>query len=191
MIKEIHSMLLFVLLAPNLHGQKGEKVVKLFKTATEFSEARPSLLVDCNSKNKILLNGFFNKNYITVKEGDSTYNIFKNKVYGYQTCNKQVFRFLNKKELLLLNGSDEILLYRHQVPKPPTGRTNVTNYYFSIGAEGKVESLTFKNMKSTFKHNTAFLDLIDRTFKYNTDLAKYDDVHKIYIINLLLKNSRN
>ncbi len=191
MIKPICNIFLLLVLTFHLYAQKGNKVVVVYKTAIEFSSAKPSLILACNSKNKILLNDFFNKSYITIKQGDSSYQLFKKSIYGYQTCNSQVFRFFNKKELLLLNKEEKILIYKHLVSKPPTGRTNVTNYYFSFGKEGEVQKLTFKNLKSRFKNNPDFLDLINNAFKYNTDLATFDDIHKTYAVNLLLNKSEN
>lgn len=191
MIKPICNIFLLLILTFHLYAQKGNKVVVVYKTAIEFSSAKPSLILACNSKNKILLNDFFNKSYITIKQGDSSYQLLKKSIYGYQTCNSQVFRFFNKKELLLLNKEEKILIYKQLVSKPPTGRTNVTNYYFSIGKEGEVQKLTFKNLKSRFKNNPDFLDLINNAFKYNTDLATFDDIHKTYTVNLLLNKSEN
>lgn len=178
------------ILCLNLYSQKGSRVNILYKTETEFTNGRPSFAFECKSKNKILLNDFFIKNYVTVKEGDSTYKFLKRNLYGYQTCNGQVYRFLNKKELLLLNNDKEILIYRHPITKPPLGRTNVTNYYFSIGKNGKVLKLTFNNLKESFADNTIFLGLIESEFKYNTDLAGYDEKIKKYRVNVLLEKSK-
>ena len=178
------------MLAVNLFAQKGERVIGIFKTGKDFKEGNLSYIMDCNSKkNKILLNDLFNKKYITVKQNDNSYNLFKNSIYGYESCNKDVYRFLNKKELLLLNQDEEILIYKHFVSKPPTGRTNVTNYYFSIGKEGEVKELTIKNLKNAFHSNPEFVALIDKNFKYNMDLAAFDKSNKIYRINELLKQT--
>lgn len=185
-----YCIFLFCVLSINLYAQKGNRVKILYKTEAEFSNESPSFDFDCKSKNKILLNDFFMKSYVTVKNGDSTYKFPKRDLYGFQTCNGQMFRFLDKKELLLLNTNEEILIYRHQVTKPPSGRTNVTNYYFSVGKEGKVMKLTFKNLKAVFAGNTGFLNLVEIKFKYNTDLAKYDEEFRKYSINVLLQKSK-
>ena len=192
MIRRIYSMALFGLLAINLFAQKGERVTGIYKTSADFNDGKLSFAIDCNSKkNKILLNDLFNKKYITIKQNDSSYTFLKNSIYGYETCNKKVYRFLNKKELLLLNQAEEILIYKQLVSKPPTGRTNVTNYYFSIGKEGEVQKLIIKNLKTAFHNNTKFQVLIDNNFKYNMDLAAFDENNKIYKINWLLNKLKN
>jgi hypothetical protein len=190
MKKRIFSLAVFYLLSIALHAQKSSRVKMLYKTDLEFVTGKPSFNFDCNAKNKILLNDFFFKSYVSVRDGDSVYKYPKNRLYAYQTCTGQLFRFLNKKELLLLNKEEEILIYKHLVSKPPTGRTNVTNYYFSMGSEAEVQSLTIKNLKAAFSKNERFKLLIDNHFKYNTDLAAFDETNQMYKINWLLKQTR-
>lgn len=188
MIKIIYIVLVFAL---HLFSLQDEKVIGIFKTGKDYKKGKLSFLSDCNSrKSKILLNDFFNKKYITVKQNDSSFNLFKNSIWGFQTCGKEVYRLLNKKELLLLNTNEEILIYKHILPKATSGRTNVTRYYFSIGKEAEVQSLTIKNLKAAFSSNEKFQSLIDKNFKYNTDLAAYDETNKMYKINWLLKQTQ-
>jgi hypothetical protein len=181
---------MFCILSANLYAQKSSRVKMLYKTETEFSNANPSFDFECKSKDRIFLNDFFIKNYVTVRKGDSIYKFSKSNLYGYQTCNGKVYRFLNRKELLLMNNNEDILIYRHQVAKQTSGRTNVTNYYFSIGKKGKILKLTFKNLKEIFADNTVFLSFLESEFKYNTDLAGYDEELKKYKINVFLDKSK-
>lgn len=181
----------FLFLSITMFAQKGERIMGIFKTGEDFRKGKLSYAIACTSKkSKILLNDFFVKKYITVKQNDSSFHFFKDSIWGYEKCNKEVFRFLHKKELLLLNPSEEILIYKHILSKPTSGRTNVTRYYFSLGKLAGVQSLTFKNLKAAFSSNEKFKSLIAKNFKYNTDLAWYDDTNKMYKINLLLKQSQ-
>ena len=193
MIKTIYYTLVFGLYTIHVFAQKSERVIGIFKTAKDFSDGKLCSSIDCNSKkNKILLNDLFNEKYIILKQNDSNYKLLKNSIYGYETCNKKVYRFLNKKELLLLNQEEKILIYKQLLAKPLTGgRTNVTNYYFSIGKEGEVQKLIIKNLKTAFHNNTKFQVLIDNNFKYNMDLAAFDENNKIYKINWLLNKLKN
>ena len=191
MIKTFNCILFLLGFTISLYAQKGERVIGIFKTGKDFSEGKISFQIDCSSKeNKILLNDFFMRKYITVKQNDSSFHLLKDSIWGFKNCNHQVYRFLHKKELLFLNQNEEILIYKHIVSKPPLGRTNVTNYYFSMGKEGEVQSLTIKNLKSAFNRNEKFKSLIDNNFKYNTDLAAYDKTNKMYKINWLLKQTQ-
>lgn len=191
MRKRFFKTLLFVLLVINLFAQKGDRVMGVFKTRQDFSKEKLSYVIDCNSKrSKILLNDFFSKKYITVKKNDSSFHLFKDSIWGYVNCNNQVYRFLHKKELLLLNQNEEILIYHHILPKATSGRTNVTRFYFSIGKEAEVQSLTIKNLKAAFSNNEKFKSLIDNHFKYNTDLAAFDATNQMYKINWLLKQTQ-
>jgi hypothetical protein len=180
---------LLLIISFNLFAQK-ERVRGIYRTSDDFSKGNLSFDNNCNNKDtRIRLNDFFSKKYITVKKGDSSLKLLKNDIFGYRNCNNEIFRFKGKIELFLLNAGEQILIYKHIVSKPPTGRTNVTNYYFSLGVNFLVQTLTIKNLKNAFPVNLFFHNLIDKNFKYNTDLAAFDEANKIYKINLLLKES--
>jgi hypothetical protein len=59
-----------------------------------------------------------------------------------------------------------------------------------MGSEAEVQSLTIKNLKAAFSKNERFKLLIDNHFKYNTDLAAFDETNQMYKINWLLKQTR-
>lgn len=180
---------LLLIISFNLFSQK-ERVRGIYRTSEDFVKGNLSFDNNCNNQNlRIRLNDFFSKKYITVKKGDSSLNLLKNDIFGYRNCNNEIFRFKGKIELFLLNAGEQILIYKHIVSKPPTGRTNVTNYYFSVGINSPVQKLTIKNLKGAFPANLTFHSRIDENFKYNTDLAAFDEANKIYKINLLLKES--
>ncbi|MBR2647910.1 MAG: hypothetical protein ACRCSM_09565 [Sediminibacterium sp.] len=172
-----------------LFAQK-ERVRGIYKTCDDFVKGNLSFDNNCNIRNiRIRLNDFFSKKYITVKKGDSSLKLLKNDIFGYINCRNEVFRFKGKIELFLLNAGEQILIYKHIVSKPPTGRTNVTNYYFSLGVNSPVQKLTIRNLKNIFPANSIFKNFIDKNFRYNTDLAEFDKVNKMYKVNLLLSES--
>ncbi|MBE7170456.1 MAG: hypothetical protein INR73_07695 [Williamsia sp.] len=171
-----------------LFAQKDSSGVYL--TGEDFQQRKLSYAINCNTEqHKIKLNDFFGKSYITVKHFDSSYKLNKNQIFGYKTCDGEIVRFLEKKELVLLNADETILIYRHEVSKPGKGQTNVTNYYFSKDALSPAQSLTIKNVKKAFPDNHAFHMKLDEMFKYNTELAVYDDFHKMYKLNWIFKQN--
>lgn len=180
---------LLLIISFNLFSQK-ERVRAIYRTSEDFVKGNLSFDNNCNNKHlRIRLNDFFSKKYITVKRGDSSLRLLKNDIFGDRNCNNEIFRFKGKIELFLLNAGEQILIYKHIVSKPPMGRTNVTNYYFSLGVNFPVQTLTIKNLKNAFPTNLIFNNFIDANFKYNTDLAAFDEIKKIYRINLLLNES--
>jgi hypothetical protein len=192
MIKKImYSILMFALPAIHLFAQKGEKIIGVFKTAKDFSEENLSFFIDCGSKeSRISLNDFLNKDYLSVKEGSSVHKLFKDSVYGYKTCNGKEYLFFGSNELLLINPGERILIYKEHLPKPLTGgKTNVTNYYFSVGKDKGVQKLTINNLKMVFRGSSEFRALIDKNFRYNSDLVEFDKSYKMYKINLILRQS--
>jgi len=187
--QKIIIALLLQTVSLTLIAQK-ERVRGIYKTGDDFKTGKISFDNDCTTKRKIRLNDFFMQPYITIKENDSSLTILKTDIFGYRNCNNEIFRFKGKQELLLLNTSGQILIYKLQNNNPPAGsRTNVTNYYFSYGANSPVEKLTIKNLKKTFPDNHSFHHLIDENFKYNTDLAGFDKSNSIFKINLLFNES--
>jgi hypothetical protein len=64
--------------------------------------------------------------------------------------------------------------------------TSEKTYFFSIGPAGDVLPLTILNLKKAFPENHAFHDLLDMSFKHDSDLTKYDDFHKMFKVNRLL-----
>ena len=181
--------IMLLIISCNLFSQK-ERVRGIYITSDDFVKGNLSFDNNCNIKNtRIRLNDFFSKKYITVKKGDSSLTLLKNDIFGYINCRNEVFRFKGKIELFLLNAGEQILIYKHIVSKPPTGRTNVTNYYFSLGVYSPVQKLTISNLKNIFPANSIFKNFIDKNFRYNTDLAEFDKVNKMYKVNLLLSES--
>lgn len=180
---------LLLIISFNLFAQK-ERVRGIYRTSDDFAKGNLSFDNNCNNRNtRISLNDFFAKRYITVKKGDTSLRLLKSDIFGYRNCKNEVFRFKGKVELFLLSAEEQIFIYKHIVSKPPTGRTNVTNYYFSVGLNSPVQKLTIKNLKNAFPANLIFNNFIDADFKYNTDLAAFDEANKIYRINLLLNES--
>lgn len=186
--QKITIALLFQIVSLTLIAQK-ERVRGLYKSSNDFVNGNLSFDNNCKTT-KIRLNDFFMQSYITVKVDDSSLKLLKSDVFGYRNCNNEIFRFKGKRELLLLNTNGQIFIYKLPNNNPPAGsRTNVTNYYFSFGANSPVEKLTIKNLKNTFPANLSFHHLIDENFKYNTDLAGIDKPNNIFRINLLLNES--
>src|SRR6266542_5649264 len=163
----------------------------IYKNGNDYSNGKLSLAINCETeKHKINLNDFFNKPYIIVKHNDSSYKFYKKEIFGYKICNGSIYRFNGKKELLLLNPSEQILIYKYILPnRTQGGSTNITNYYFSINAMAPVQLLTKTNLKKIFPGNEQFVDELDRIFKYNTELAAYDDYHKMYKINWIYQTT--
>lgn len=180
---------ILIIVSFTLFAQK-ERVRGIYKTCDDFVKGNLSFDNNCNIRNiRIRLNDFFSKKYITVKKGDSSLKYLKKDIFGYRNCKNDFFRFKGKIELLLLNAGEQILIYKHIVSKPPTGRTNVTNYYFSLCIYSPVQKLTISNLKNIFPANSVFKNFIDKNFRYNTDLAEFDKVNKMYKVNLLLSES--
>ena len=163
----------------------------IYKTAGDFQQRVLSYAINCKTeKHKIKLNDFFNKPYLFVVHNDSTIKLYKKDIFGYRFCSGEVYRTKGKNEYQVLNYEEPvIIIYRINISKPPTGKTNVTNYYFSKDAFSPVLKLTKKNLKEAFPGNQRFHEQLDTRFKYNTELASFDKVHSMYSINWIYQNT--
>ncbi|MBX9784882.1 MAG: hypothetical protein K2X48_16450, partial [Chitinophagaceae bacterium] len=127
------TALLFSIIPFSAIAQK-ERVKGIYITSGDFTKGNLSFDNHCDkTKTKIKLNDFFSKPCITIKQAGNNVRFLKSNIFGYINCRNQFFRFKGKQELLLLNAGEEIHIYKHIISKPPAGRTNVTNYYFSLG----------------------------------------------------------
>ena len=192
MRKIIFSSTLSLLLALHLFAQRGEKITGIYKNKNDFTEDKLSYPVECNeTKNSIRVNDLFNKPYVIVKYNGNTYAILKKTFYGYKNCKEERYVFYENKELLLLNRGEEIAIYKNENTRIREGaRINVTNKYFMVEGENKIQKLTISNLKNAFPSNKKFQQLVDENFKYNTDLGAYDATNHIFKITYLLNESR-
>jgi hypothetical protein len=64
-------------------------------------------------------------------------------------------------------------------------------YFFSVGPNGDILPLTILNLKKTVADNHVFHDLLDMSFKHDSDLTKYDKFHNMFKVNRLLASSND
>lgn len=164
----------------------------IYLTAVDFQQQKLAYTINCKTeKHKIRLNDFFNKPYLIVKHNDTAVKLYKKDIFGYRFCSGEVYRTKGKQEYQVLNYKEQgIIIYRRNVTKPPSGKTNVTNFYFSKDAFSPVQKLTKKNLKEAFPGNQRFHEQIDAGFKYNTELASFDKFHSMYSINWIYKSTK-
>ena len=176
----------------NLYSFAQDDSSGIYKTAEDFQQRKLSYAINCKTeKHKIRLNDFFNKPYLLVKHNDSTIKLYKKDIFGYRFCTGDTYRAKGKKEYQVLNYEEAvIIIYRKNVTKPPRGKTNVTNYYFSRDAFSPIQKLTIKNLKEAFPDKRRFHEQIDAKFKYNTELASFDKIHNMYSINWIYQTTK-
>lgn len=116
--------------------QKGQKDSSgVYMSAVDFTNKKLTYGINCKTENhKIKLNIFFNRDYITVIHEGNKYNISKDSVFGFKTCNGSSYRIADKIDYTILNADDNLLLYEFipmsapKNPQPPVHK-------FSKGAD--------------------------------------------------------
>ena len=60
-------------------------------------------------------------------------------------------------------------------------------YFFSVDAASEPQPLTKSNVKAAYPDNHKFHDALDAQFKEDNELYAYDNFHKMYKLNQILK----
>lgn len=89
----------------------------------------------------------------------------------------------------IINAGEAIIIYKyvHRAHSPKEAEKYAPKYFFTTSASDVLQPLTIDNLKKAFPNNHPFHDALDATFKEDKELASYDNFHKMYKINWLLK----
>ncbi len=163
----------------------------VYLTAADYQNGRLGFEGDCASKaHKLEVHDVWNKPYIDVKHDSEKHRYSKSDVFGFRACDGRDYRFGSKLEYQILEPK-ELYIYGREI-SVSQGRTyrTVHEYYFSVGANGQIQSLAVGNLKQAFPQNHLFHDWLDATFGAGQDVAEYDEFHKMFKVNRLLIASR-
>jgi len=182
----IMMCVLFVTITVATKGQKDSSGV--YMTAVDFTNKKLTYGINCKTENhKIKLNNFFNRDYITVIHEGNKYNISKDSVFGFKTCNGSSYRIADKIDYTILNADDNLLLYEF-IPMSAPKNPQQPVHKFSNGADGPMLDLTIENVKNIYPDNHLFHDEIENIFRSNSSLLSYDRYHKQYkLVRLFIK----
>ena len=91
----------------------------------------------------------------------------------------------------VMNPGESIIIYKYNHPahSPKEAEKYATKYFFTTQTTDVLKELTKGNLKTAFSTNHTFHDALDANFNQDTELRNYDDFHKMYKLNWLLKNS--
>lgn len=129
---------------------------------------------------------------VKVKHGGETHMLDKNNIYGYRNTKGVDFRFVGNSSYRILTPEEPIIIYKYGEPhtdvkkNPPV---QMNRYYFSTDANNSPLSLTIPNLKRAFPDNTRFHEALDKNFKSDDELDRFDRVRNRYTINVLLDES--
>lgn len=165
-----------------LSAQHTEHLKGIYLTAEDFKLKK---LTHASKHTHLKLHEVFKKDIIEVKLNDSTYTYEKKDVYGYRESSGEEYRIIDGKFHLIVNPSENILIYK--VPKGTVqkGLTQTYAYYFSVNHSSSIMELTMRNVEKAFGNNKKFDEFVEIHFKSDSDLLEYDSEHKMYKLNRL------
>ena len=162
----------------------------VYLSASDFASGKLTYEINCaTEQHKIKLNEFLNKDYITVVHNKQPHNLQKKEIFGYKDCDDLSYRFTGDNHYVILNPTEEILLYKHTIAGSKNQEAAI-HYYFSLSSKGEVQTLTLANLKNAVPNNLKFHDALDAEFKTDGQLASYDSFHKMYKVNRLYRSNK-
>ncbi len=178
--------IVFALISLNALSQESG----VYMSASDFATGKLTYAIDCSTeRHKIKLNEFLNLNYITVVHNGETHNLTKKEIFGYKDCEGVAYRFINDGHFVILNPSEEILIYKH-TKGASKNQQAVTHYYYNVVGSDTVARLTLENLKNLLPDNHKFHDALDAAFKSDNELARYDSFHKMYQVTHIYLSSK-
>lgn len=96
----------------------------------------------------------------------------------------------NNQNYKAINSGEAIVIYKyaHLSHTPKEAEKYAPTYFFVTSASDELIPLSKMNLKKAFPTNHPFHDALDENFKEDKELINYDEFHKMYKINWLLKN---
>ncbi|MCK6617108.1 MAG: hypothetical protein L6Q51_05665 [Cyclobacteriaceae bacterium] len=155
----------------------------VYLTLSDFQQQKLAYAIICRTqKHKIKQTSFSDQKFIKVVHNDSVITLSKSEVFGYRDCKGLFHRFIDKVNYAILNPTEYIILYKHEVR---AHKQSELHYMFSRGLDGHVYKLTKQNLKQAFSDQFEFQKKIDEVFKNDIELSRYDKATKTYLINWL------
>ena len=192
-MKKVYYLL--AVLASTIIGAQSASAQKdssgIYKTADDFQKRKLTYAINCKTeKHKINPNILFKGSEVKVKHMGTTYSMKKSEVFGYRACDGKEYRFVDNKEYSVLNPGETLIIYVYQHPAHSAKNASQypPMYFFSKGVATGLQELTKGNLKTAFPDNHEFHDTLDENFKEDKELINYDNFHKMYKVNWLLKN---
>ena len=167
------------------------KTSGVYLSAQDYQNHRLSFVGQCGSKDHGLeLHDVLHKSYIHVKHDSKKKRFEKKDLFGFQACDGRDFRFVSNLEYQIMEAN-ELYIYMHEswISHGRTSQT-VQDYYFSVGASGPIQALTFRNLKAALPDNFRFLGLVASRIEDDRELAQYDKSKQTFAVNRLLLESR-
>lgn len=160
----------------------------IYLTPSDYLAGKLSLSNPCGKSHKIKLNDFWGNHHITVMHDGQRYHFNKDSIYAYQDCKGKVFRFFsdysNEYEIV---EKKTVTVYSNVISEGTgKGIHSVTRYYFSVLPDAPIKPLTLENVKNAFPDKHALHDELDKYFRTDAELCKYDARHKAFRINHIL-----
>jgi len=166
----------------------------IYKTSGDFQQRKLSYAINYKTeKHKINSDMLFNSADIKVKHDGKSYTLLKSETYGYRSTKGEEFRFVDNKEYRILNPGENLLMYvyKHPSHSPKEVEKYTSSYFFSTDAASLPQSLTKANLKAAYPENHKLHDEVDSAFKNDSELYSYDQFHKMYKLNRIMKMNIN
>jgi hypothetical protein len=155
----------------------------VYLTAEDYMNGKLTMAGESGSGHKIEVHNLTGKPFIHVTDGTETREFDKSSIYGYRDHEGKAFRFVGN-DVYEIRDAGKLFIY--ETERIVRKGTAESAYFFSVGAAGEVFPLTLLNLKKACPGNHGFHDSLDATFRSDSELTRYDSLHKMFKVNRLL-----
>jgi hypothetical protein len=160
----------------------------VYLTATDHKNGRLVFEGDCKSKaHRLNLHDVLNKPYVDVTHESEKRRYSESDLFGFRACDGHGYRFSTKLEYQILESRDLYVYSRERYTSHGKVNITFTDYFFSVGPDGPILSLTLENLKQAFPGNHKYRDLLDANFGAGQSLEEFE----MFKINRLLSIREN
>ena len=182
-------LLINIVMTPALNAA-GRGSSGIYMTANDYKNGTLAAEGRCDSRGHgLALHDVLHKPYIHVTHGSETKRYEKTDLFGFRSCKRRDFRFVENREFQILEAK-ALYIYLIKVPMPDApGARHMwlqSQYHFSIGPDGPVMLLTLDNLRQVFPDNHRFHAGVAETFGSGEKLTQYDHIHQMFKVNWLL-----
>jgi hypothetical protein len=151
-------------------GQSQKKIRLIYKSIDINKSSNDTLQI------KRVRSATFSDSVIVRLKNKTKIVLPPDKIWGYQDDDSIIHRYYEG-EFFELRQQDILFIYSKK-----SGKYSTDSYYFSKGADGKLLSMKWKNIKKEFAENTCFLNKMDKELKWYQDYSSYNSKTKTYRI---------
>jgi len=184
-------VLLFIALLVLPFSSYSKSLGGIYMTFSDFKNNKLACESESGKRETIHVHDFFwNMPNIVVRCNGKKHSYKKSELYGFRDGKNEVYRFYHNTEYRIAEAGNICIYVQEKNIAQSKGYKVVNAYYFSVDADSEILPLTFGDLKSAYKTNDKFSDLLSQFFT-NANVCAYDNKHNTFKVNYVYAKAIN